>query len=90
MDIEYKDFLDLKTGILKGVRPTPLTDEAPPLLKKLIERCWDADPTRRPSFKEMLADRMFDRILIEYLFKSVNSEGGNFWVSAFEYKVFIY
>eukprot|EP01025_Chloroclados_australasicus_P049522 TRINITY_DN5645_c0_g3_i1.p1 TRINITY_DN5645_c0_g3~~TRINITY_DN5645_c0_g3_i1.p1 ORF type:complete len:1007 (+),score=141.35 TRINITY_DN5645_c0_g3_i1:521-3541(+) len=31
-----------------------IPEDTPPVLKRLIERCWDADPCRRPSTQEIM------------------------------------
>lgn len=41
----------------QGGRPETLfiSSRCPPVLKELMIRCWDADPARRPDFREVLA-----------------------------------
>mmetsp|Transcript_38840 Transcript_38840/g.93622 ORF Transcript_38840/g.93622 Transcript_38840/m.93622 type:complete len:216 (+) Transcript_38840:222-869(+) len=38
----------------KGIRP-PMSSRCPPEVAKLIVACWDTDPNRRPSFKDIVA-----------------------------------
>lgn len=80
-------FLELKDAVIRGTRPDPLKPEDPPLLKRLIESCLNPSPQQRPSFKQMLVDRVFDKIIVEGLLKKPNDEAAKFWVLAFEYKV---
>ncbi|CAG8626000.1 5825_t:CDS:2, partial [Paraglomus occultum] len=46
----HDNLLGLK--ICQGLRPNIDEIPIPRLLKNLIKRCWDAEPTRRPSTKE--------------------------------------
>jgi len=39
--------------VKKGLRPNVDEIPIPQLLKELIKRCWDADPTKRPSSQEL-------------------------------------
>mmetsp|Transcript_17739 Transcript_17739/g.44683 ORF Transcript_17739/g.44683 Transcript_17739/m.44683 type:complete len:584 (-) Transcript_17739:108-1859(-) len=38
----------------KGIRP-PMSRSCPPEVAKLITACWESDPNRRPSFKDVVA-----------------------------------
>jgi len=49
-DREHDQFLAL--DICQGLRPQ-FQIKIPPLLEKLINRCWDADPEQRPSAEEL-------------------------------------
>jgi hypothetical protein len=46
---------DIKKQVLDLGRP-PLPHQCPLLLKRLIKRCWSADPSKRPSFGEICAE----------------------------------
>eukprot|EP00698_Gefionella_okellyi_P011694 TRINITY_DN30_c0_g1_i1.p1 TRINITY_DN30_c0_g1~~TRINITY_DN30_c0_g1_i1.p1 ORF type:complete len:680 (+),score=180.18 TRINITY_DN30_c0_g1_i1:63-2042(+) len=39
-------------GILRGMRPA-ISDRCPKFLAQLMTRCWDADPARRPSMRQV-------------------------------------
>jgi serine/threonine protein kinase len=57
-DIPFKDekLADLSERIkYAGVRPH-LPASVPPYLASLIERSWDADPSKRPSFSQICAE----------------------------------
>ena len=41
--------------IMDGLRP-PMPDSAPEECKKLAERCWDADPDKRPDVRTLDSD----------------------------------
>jgi len=43
---------EVKQKVLNGDRPD-LPDHCPKRLKYLIERCWDEDPSKRPTFAEI-------------------------------------
>ncbi|KAK8870875.1 hypothetical protein M9Y10_008773 [Tritrichomonas musculus] len=42
-------------NIMKGIRPS-FSFEIPKCYKNLIERCWDMDPNKRPSFDDIVYD----------------------------------
>jgi len=41
--------------VTNDLRPT-IPDNVPTNLAKLIRKCWDRDPTKRPSFIEIIKD----------------------------------
>ncbi len=49
-DFNHDKYLALK--ILKGFRPT-ITDDTPPFYRDLMQKCWHADPTQRPTANEI-------------------------------------
>jgi serine/threonine protein kinase len=49
-DFNHDKYLALK--ILKGFRPT-ITDDTPPFYRDLMQKCWHADPTQRPTADEI-------------------------------------
>ncbi|KAF2075586.1 hypothetical protein CYY_003129 [Polysphondylium violaceum] len=48
-----KNTMQVVRSIDRGER-LPMPDWCPPAYAKLINRCWDTDPTNRPSFPEIL------------------------------------
>src|SRR6185312_3447641 len=52
---------DLACDIMSGLRPS-MPDSAPEEYKKLAERCWDADPDKRPDV-ETLSNDIFKLIV---------------------------
>ncbi|MCE8163163.1 MAG: serine/threonine-protein kinase [Candidatus Moeniiplasma glomeromycotorum] len=47
------DSMDLTLKICRGLRPNIDEVPIPQLLKDLIKKCWDIDPTKRPSAEEL-------------------------------------
>lgn len=40
----------------------------PRTIKKLLRRCWEASPDKRPSFKEILESHVLDEVLnVQYM-----------------------
>src|SRR6185312_9613303 len=64
---------DLACDIMSGLRPS-MPDSAPEEYKKLAERCWDADPDKRPNLSSLVHD--IDQLLEEV--KKDNSDD-NIW-----------
>lgn len=79
---DYDVFVDAVCR--KGERP-PIPPDTLPLLKKLVERCWDRNPKKRPSFTEICG--ALDQILIQCAVS--DTEGQRFWKEFFvsEHKV---
>ncbi|KAJ8599583.1 hypothetical protein CTAYLR_004686 [Chrysophaeum taylorii] len=48
---EY-DFLDVKRAVLRGQRPPLPKFDTPGPIKRLIQDCWNHDPTKRPPFDQ--------------------------------------
>lgn len=79
--------------VKKGDRPI-LPDFCPPSVSQLIEACWAADPSRRPSFLEILRslstlgkmwdDLQVDQILADVGFESTDTEAPSSHVRAWE------
>src|SRR2546423_1345664 len=49
-DLNHDEKLALR--IYKGLRPE-ITNDTPPFYRDLMEKCWHADPTKRPTAKEI-------------------------------------
>lgn len=47
---ELTSRFDIMDAIRSGNRP-PVSDNCPPAFRALMQRCWQAEPTRRPTFK---------------------------------------
>jgi len=58
----------------RGERP-PMPADAPPRLAALINACWDGEPAKRPSFKEIIAK--LDDVLIDAVID--DADGAAFW-----------
>eukprot|EP01116_Phalansterium_solitarium_P024541 TRINITY_DN9013_c0_g4_i2.p1 TRINITY_DN9013_c0_g4~~TRINITY_DN9013_c0_g4_i2.p1 ORF type:complete len:596 (-),score=163.58 TRINITY_DN9013_c0_g4_i2:28-1815(-) len=78
----FKRFLELKDAVLKGQRPDYAVD-TPARLKELIGRCTNGQPASRPSFKQMLAEQVFDRFILDYLISDANRNARVFWERKF-------
>eukprot|EP00727_Mastigamoeba_balamuthi_P004934 m51a1_g14439 hypothetical protein, erroneous fusion (1084) ;mRNA; f:555747-560437 len=48
---ELHSIFDLHSKIENGFRPEPLSEESP--LKEVVESCWDANPSQRPTAAEV-------------------------------------
>ena len=47
------DAFDVRSHVVKGERlPMPLSG-CPKVCGQLLQRCWDADPARRPEFEKI-------------------------------------
>ncbi|KAH7680844.1 Dual-specificity kinase protein [Dioscorea alata] len=57
--------LQAALGVRQGLRPE-LPENTHPILSDLIQRCWEADPAKRPSFAEIIVE-------LEELLKQVES-----------------
>lgn len=55
--------LQAALGVRQGLRPD-LPSTGHPKLLELMQKCWDADPSNRPSFSDIIAE-------LEYLFQEV-------------------
>lgn len=60
---EFKDFRTFKQATISGNRPQ-IPDHWPEGLKSLISKCWDATPSNRPTFEQIVRS-------LEELFTSV-------------------
>ena len=65
---------------LDGVRPN-LPKDIHPLLKKLMEDCWDYDIQKRPKFNVIVDSNILDQIMIDYCVPDGSSS--HFWKACF-------
>lgn len=49
----YKNPFNIRKDVLKGCRPEFEGTSITPSMKELIEKCWDFDPKKRPTFNEI-------------------------------------
>ncbi|KAF2073209.1 hypothetical protein CYY_005491 [Polysphondylium violaceum] len=77
----FTSYPELSTGVAhRGVRPT-IPDYFPTRLKEFLNRCWEQNPVRRPSFSDITKQKILDLILIDGL---VTDHGGRqFWAHHF-------
>lgn len=68
----FEEFLD---DVIDNHKRPPLPDDINPLLKRLIEDCWNGDPRKRPLFPEIL--ERIDDIVIDMLVPE--EEGRALW-----------
>jgi len=81
---QYKNFADLKTAVLRGERPKFIEGViCPTRLKDLITNCWHPDPNRRPLFRTMLHERIFDTLTVEGLISEQNKPARSMWLAEF-------
>ena len=52
--------LQLALSIVKGLRPE-ITEDTPPFYRDLMQKCWNPDPTTRPTAQEI-----YDQIVMWY------------------------
>jgi len=75
----HNDYVTFKRAICtKNERP-PLPDDCLPSLKYLMESCWDKDPSKRPSFRQILP--LLDIVIIDSVVKDETSR--EFWQKEF-------
>lgn len=68
---------------LAGERP-PISKSTPPTIKKLMQDCWNLEPTKRPSFDTIIS-QYFPPILVEATI--LDPLGATFWKQHFLNKV---
>ena len=52
-DIPFRGVEDPRALVTRGQHP-PLPPECPEFFRKLLLRCWETNPSRRPSFDQIL------------------------------------
>lgn len=62
--------IQLMFMVSEGERPVLLPDVFPPTLSRLLEKCWDEDPSMRPGFDnvmECLGSRELEAEMVDYI-----------------------
>ena len=65
---EVQTVKELYEKVVEENERPEMPEICPKNLRKLITRCWDKNPTSRPSFIEILKPPSFDEIVLEGLF----------------------
>jgi len=76
---QYTSFDKFKEAVCMRHERPPIPPETTPSLKALIESCWDADPSKRPSFKEII--NSLDTVIIDCAIQ--DEIGRKFWKDNF-------
>ena len=63
-------FYEIMMNVTKGHRPE-IKDDLPNCFKKLIQDCWSQDPSKRPSFDDILKKLRNDK---EFISENVNKD----------------
>lgn len=60
---EGRNFIKVTMDVLKGDRPT-IPQDCPSDFSKLLRKCWQADPQKRPGMDKVLStiERMLQRL----------------------------
>lgn len=66
----------------EGKRPD-LPENTCQTLQVLLQSCWSSDPAQRPSFASMLADNVFDKVIIDQTFSARNPIAKVLWTTSF-------
>lgn len=53
----------IRENVLEGLRPE-LPEDCPTILSTMIKRCWEANPSARPSFLEIRQDLQYQKALL--------------------------
>jgi len=78
---EFQSFEELIEGVgLENKRPK-IPSDVTYLLRDTIVSCWDKEPTKRPSFEDLLRKSTFDHIILDYAI--LDKPGKEFWKSKF-------
>ncbi|KAG9158577.1 hypothetical protein Leryth_026775 [Lithospermum erythrorhizon] len=68
-EVPYDSMTPLQAalGVRQGLRPE-VPENAHPKLVELMQRCWDADPSNRPSFSDIKTEleELFEKIQLRY------------------------
>jgi len=70
-DTSFKNDWDFSNAIIAGKRPV-IPDSCHPELRKLADKCWSGNPSRRPSFHEIHST--LEKILAEHKQKDLGEQ----------------
>jgi serine/threonine protein kinase len=73
---EYSSRFDIMDAVKAGKRPT-ISENCPPTYKALIKRCWQTEPSRRPTFNYIVR-YLKDELARVKRSKAVNQSSGGF------------
>lgn len=73
---KYRSRCKLEFAVVKGLRPT-IPDNVGPMYEQLIKDCWNGDPKKRPSFKDIV-NRLKEH---EFLNAEIDEERFNYYVN---------
>eukprot|EP01114_Cavostelium_apophysatum_P014808 TRINITY_DN3928_c0_g1_i1.p1 TRINITY_DN3928_c0_g1~~TRINITY_DN3928_c0_g1_i1.p1 ORF type:complete len:545 (+),score=163.03 TRINITY_DN3928_c0_g1_i1:159-1793(+) len=74
-----ESYQEFKTAITRHNERPPIPSDTHPSLAALMEMCWNADPTKRPSFTQILP--LLDSVIVDCLL--ADPEGNRFWKTYF-------
>jgi len=76
---EMDSYPVFKRAITKNHQRPPIPKDTLPSLRQLIERCWDKEPSARPSFAEIIP--ILDQVIVDVAIPDVH--GRNVWKKNF-------
>jgi len=76
---QYTSFDKFKDAVCVRHERPEIPNDTVPSLKELITMCWDPEPSKRPSFKEIIT--RLDDIIVDVAIS--DEEGRNFWKKNF-------
>lgn len=74
---EYKFNAQVKEAVIEGVRPV-IAEGTSPALKNLISQCWHDNPSRRPTFSEIVPT-LKDVVVESRLSHDLSYDSSNSW-----------
>jgi len=77
--LHHDNYQVFKESITKKNERPPIPSETHPSLKSLMEVCWQADTSKRPSFTQIIP--ILDSVLVDCLVADI--EGNKFWKKNF-------
>jgi len=75
----HDSYQTFKEAITKNHERPPIPPETDPSLKALMEVCWHPDPSRRPSFTQIIP--ILDSVMIDCIIG--DEQGNKFWKNRF-------